>query len=415
MLQRDPEAWAIRIAARWRMGVESIIATGRLIIEAKAALPHGQFGTMIREQLPFGERQAQMLMVIGAHPRMSNPQYVSLLPPTLGTIYDATRLSDDEWEMGVESGIIRPDMERADIDQIRQRTQRMLDGPASDGLCPVPPGDVAGDDANGLRTKGEADDSPSAHGFPPTSTSGSLAPDIGTTQSGDRAPAGPSEATMPGGGLAIAHRRVEPDDSLDFFPTPPWATRALIEHVFVHLERRNHCQFQVCWEPACGEGHMAEPLGEYFREVVASDIKDYGYGDHTVDFLTCEQLARKYDADWIITNPPFNDSAEFVLKALRLAGTGVAMFVRLSWLESVKRYNMIFRDTPPTLVSIFSERVPLHKGRWEDEGSTMTAYIWLVWLKGASPQAPFWIPPGCREALTNPDDAARFGRSEAAE
>lgn len=406
-INADPEAWAIRIAARWRMGVESIIATGRLINEAKKALPHGAFGKMIREQLPFGERQAQMLMVIGSHPRLSNPQHIALLPPTLGTIYDAVRLSDDEWDMGVQRGIIRPDMERADIEQIRPRALREPTssdggGEATSGTPERPAG--TGDRlAEPLAAVTPAADQPSQQPRPEDDERERKDAGVAT---------GPSEATpMPGGGLAIAHSRVEPSDSLDFFPTPPWATRALIEHVFDNLGRRGHCGWQVCWEPACGEGHMSETLAEYFREVVASDIKDYGYNpdQYVVDFLTCEQLNRRYDADWIITNPPFNDSTEFVLNALRLAGTGVAMFVRLSWLESVGRYEKIFRDSPPTKLAIFTERVPLHKGRWEENGATMTAYVWLVWIKGAEPQAPFWIPPGCREALTKPDDAARFG------
>jgi hypothetical protein len=84
------------------------------------------------------------------------------------------------------------------------------------------------------------------------------------------------------------------------------------------------------------------------------------------------------------------------------------MFVRLQWLESVGRYENIFAENPPTLIAFFAERVNLCKGRWEPEGSTATAYIWLVWLKHAKPEAPFWIPPGQREALTHPDDAERF-------
>ena len=28
---------------------------------------------------------------------------------------------------------------------------------------------------------------------------------------------------------AVMQRRIEPHDSLDFFPTPPWATRALVK------------------------------------------------------------------------------------------------------------------------------------------------------------------------------------------
>jgi hypothetical protein len=217
------------------------------------------------------------------------------------------------------------------------------------------------------------------------------------------------EKFLPSGNRSIMSSRREPDGSLDYFPTPPWATRALFEHVLSGGPRRVELASSLAWEPACGEGHMAEVLGEYFAEVIASDIHDYGYGDHVVDFLVCEQLARKDDADWIITNPPFGDNSEaFVLKALDLAQLGVAVFVRLQWLESGGRYERIFRDNPPTQIAFFAERVNLCKGRWEPEGSTATAYIWLVWIKGQSPRPPLWIPPVCRAQLQRPDDAARF-------
>jgi len=211
-------------------------------------------------------------------------------------------------------------------------------------------------------------------------------------------------------GRAIMASRLEPDDSLDYFPTPPWATRALIERVFPQIGRRGDCRRQIAWEPACGEGHIAEVLREYFDDVTASDIHDYGYSDFTVDFLECEQFNRRdQDAAWIITNPPFGDNSEkFVLRALELARSGAAMFVRLQWLETGGRYERVFKDNPPTLIAFFAERVNLCKGRWDPEGSTATAYIWLLWVKGASPRAPFWIPPGCRETLSKPDDAIRF-------
>jgi hypothetical protein len=209
------------------------------------------------------------------------------------------------------------------------------------------------------------------------------------------------------GARAVMGSRVEPSDSLDYFPTPPWATRALIEKVMPQLGRRGDLHRQMAWEPACGEGHIAEVLAEYFGEVAASDIHDYGYGDAVLDFL--HDGAVPPDADWIITNPPFGDKTEaFVLKAMRLARIGVAMFVRLQWLETVGRYEAIFRDAPPTMIAFFAERVPLCKGRWDPEGDTATAYIWLVWVKGAAPRAPFWIPPGCRESLSRADDVARF-------
>lgn len=206
------------------------------------------------------------------------------------------------------------------------------------------------------------------------------------------------------GARAVMGSRAEPDDSLDYFPTPPWATRALLECVFPLINVEQIGAYSA-WEPACGEGHIAEVLGEYFGKVIATDIHDYGYGD-MADFL---DPATDADADWIITNPPFGDKAEpFVLKALDRARYGVAMFVRLQWLETIGRYEAIYRDRPPTAIAFFAERVPLCKGRWNPDGDTATAYIWLVWDKFEQRQPPFWIPPGQRERLTRPDDIARF-------
>lgn len=213
-------------------------------------------------------------------------------------------------------------------------------------------------------------------------------------------------ATVINGARAIMSSRHEPGDGLDFFPTPPIATRALFEHALPHLQRRGHCKWQKVWEPACGEGHMAEVLGEYFPHVFASDIHNYGYSPHRLDFLSTKQ---QIATDWIITNPPFGDKAEqFTLRALQIAGTGVAIFARLQWLEGEGRCDRLFKKHPPTLIAFFAERIPIWKGRWNPEGGTATAYIWLVWIKGAAPQAPFWIPPGCCKALTHPDDVERF-------
>lgn len=209
------------------------------------------------------------------------------------------------------------------------------------------------------------------------------------------------EADLPAGARSIMGSRQEPDDSLDFFPTPPWATRALVETVL-------GAELRSVWEPACGEGHIAEVLREYCSTVEATDVFDYGYGE-TFDFLDPENCEVIDCDDWIITNPPFGDLTEqFVLRAIELAKIGVAMFVRLQWLESVGRYENIFKDHPPTCIAFFAERVPLCKGEWKPDGTTATAYIWLVWIKGQEPRPPFWIPPGQRERLTKLDDAARF-------
>jgi hypothetical protein len=209
------------------------------------------------------------------------------------------------------------------------------------------------------------------------------------------------------GARAIMSDRKHPRRSRDMFPTPPWATRALMERVFPHLGYTpSQIQNLTAWEPACGKGHMSEVLEEYFGSVYASDRYEYGYGKK-VNFL--DSFVTPAD-DWIITNPPFGDVAlAFVQLALAQARVGVAMFFRTQWaVEGIERYETLFRDRPPTVFAPFVERVNLCKGKWKPNGTTATAYCWLVWVHGRKQLPPFFIPPGCRKQLTKPDDSYRF-------
>lgn len=200
---------------------------------------------------------------------------------------------------------------------------------------------------------------------------------------------------------AVMQRRVEPPDSLDFFPTPPWATRAWAHHVLPFLD--DHTA-PTAWDPCCGEGHMALALEDFFVSVAASDVFSYGFG-RVGDFL---HPAVDYQADWIVMNPPFNQAIEFVLTALEKARRGVAMLARTSFAEGEDRYKRLFSLMPPTRVGYHVERVPMHAGRWVIDGSTASSYTWFCWRKGAMPAAPIWIPKS-RKTLSRRDDWLRFG------
>ncbi len=206
---------------------------------------------------------------------------------------------------------------------------------------------------------------------------------------------------------AVMAQRSEPHDSLDFFPTPPWATRALCEW----FNPWDETEKQTCWEPACGEGHMARPLREFFLNVHASDVHDYGGGQERLcDFLipgTEPPHFAKTPPAWIITNPPFRLAEQFAHRALSLAHIGVAILCRSVFLEGGARYRDLFRDDPPSDVLIFSERVPMLKGRLDRKASSATSYAWFVWQKPCL-GAPLlhWIPPGTRKQLERDDDYA---------
>lgn len=199
---------------------------------------------------------------------------------------------------------------------------------------------------------------------------------------------------------AVMAQRVEPATSLDDFPTPPWATRALIEHTI----GADIVRGKTCLEPACGRGHMARALAEYFANVGSADVHRYGFG-HVRDFLTYPYEAKSHD--WVITNPPFRLAEDFVDRAMTVARSGVSILARTVFLESIGRYTAIFRDRPPSVFAQFSERVPMLKARVDRKGSTATGYAWFVWHLDETPAHPrlTWIPP-CRRVLERDADYA---------
>src|SRR5690349_14787769 len=89
---------------------------------------------------------------------------------------------------------------------------------------------------------------------------------------------------------AVRLQRIEPKDSLDDFPTIPWGTRAVIEHVIkprLAPEAVAAMPTRRVWEPACNRGHMSRVLMEYFGPVLSTDVHNYGWAgqQEIIDFL----------------------------------------------------------------------------------------------------------------------------------
>jgi hypothetical protein len=198
---------------------------------------------------------------------------------------------------------------------------------------------------------------------------------------------------------AVMSQRHEKKNSLDYFPTPPWATRALFHSVIlpmgiIHYNNR-------VLEPACGGGHMVKVLQEYFDKVESCDIANYGQ-DRIADFLS-KDVEEEYD--FIITNPPFNLAEEFALKALPMARKLVAIFARTQFMEGIGRYERLFKPNPPTIIAQFCERVPIVKGRLSATASTATSYAWFLWRTDQKNDQTslVWIPPSRRIFEKNAD------------
>jgi hypothetical protein len=115
--------WADKICAAWQKCVEDIIATGRLLIEAKKELGYGSWLGMVTQKLPFRVRTAQRLIAIAKNPVIADATHGSLLPPSWRTLYEMTRLPDDVLREKFASGAITPSTERKDIVRMRPRPE----------------------------------------------------------------------------------------------------------------------------------------------------------------------------------------------------------------------------------------------------------------------------------------------------
>lgn len=120
------EYWAPRINAEWRKSVEGILNVGRELIAAKKACEHGEFLRLFKghehavsEPVPFCRESAFKLIAVAEHKVLANVAHVQHLPQSWGTLYELTKLDDEQIVAGIKAVEITPDMTRADAAALR--------------------------------------------------------------------------------------------------------------------------------------------------------------------------------------------------------------------------------------------------------------------------------------------------------
>ena len=160
----------------------------------------------------------------------------------------------------------------------------------------------------------------------------------------------------------------------DYYATEPKALELLLGRESFNIN---------VWECACGGGHMSEVLKAAGYTVFSSDIVGRGYkGTEIINFLDYPEPNSRD----IITNPPYKYAKEFVKHALDISveGTKIAMFLKLTFLESQSRKEL-FREHPFKTLYVSSARMQCAKnGEFEKykKNGTAVAYGWYVWVKG---------------------------------
>lgn len=210
------------------------------------------------------------------------------------------------------------------------------------------------------------------------------------------------------------------DETEDFIPTPPWATRVLYEYVAPDLKVM--APQLTAYDPACGEGHMLQVFCEYgHHSVVGSDFSEKqldtakkrlgGGGLWLGDYTTG---ARREKEGVVISNPPYKHLNAFIDRALETATFGVGMLCRIQALESEKRYNSVYKSRPPTQIAFFSNRIPFKTGVVAKKAPKMFFHVWLWWQKSQAfsgrfeaPRPPLWVPYDAQTQLEKDSDYAK--------
>lgn len=170
----------------------------------------------------------------------------------------------------------------------------------------------------------------------------------------------------------------------DFYPTPEWATRELLNQVTV---RGN--VFECC----AGDGAIAKALaGErtfvytgdidpQWSPMVWGDALERQYWREAETRVNSDYSDVQPGMDWVVTNPPFNAAAQIVPIAFNHANKGIAMLLRLSFLEPVEDRGAWLNQHPPT------DLIVLPRISFTGNGKTdSVTCAWMVWRKNATQQ-----------------------------
>lgn len=183
----------------------------------------------------------------------------------------------------------------------------------------------------------------------------------------------------------LAHvREQDVRDALDFDPTPHYVTRAFLGR---EGDRLREITGPV-WENAVGAGHIAMVLEEEGFQVVGTDVVHRGWPKTKVrDFR--EMGYRPWDAEIVVTNPPYNlinasQSGGWWLEHTMALGIRYAAFL-LNWdWPAAKRNGMdrLLERYPFSRAYLCRFKIDFRGG-----GSPPQRNGWFVWdLDGPDPQ-----------------------------
>ena len=168
----------------------------------------------------------------------------------------------------------------------------------------------------------------------------------------------------------------------DFYNTP----QNLTDHL-LRVEKFNK-NLTIC-EPATGINAIADVLRRHWNPDLVTSY------DLEVDFFKDEN-----DYDYMITNPPFSKSTDFILHAKKRVKQKFCLLLPLNYLHGKQRYEEVYTDKKYGLskVHILTRSLLLNDGPIRPDGKAkggILVFAWYVFENGYDGQPQIsWIDNG---------------------
>ena len=157
----------------------------------------------------------------------------------------------------------------------------------------------------------------------------------------------------------------------DFYETPAWQVRALTKRLAV----RSGTVFECC----SGDKSLCNALNlssvRYMgTQLFTNDIDPRRIADTRLDATLADSWAKFPACDWVVTNPQYNQAFEILVNARQHAKDGVALLLRLSFLEPTEKRGGWLAENPPRRLLVLPRYSYTANGRSD---SVTTA--WMIW------------------------------------
>src|SRR5574341_517790 len=200
---------------------------------------------------------------------------------------------------------------------------------------------------------------------------------------------------------------------LDYYPTPRWMVDHLLDRLYppVPANRAGGPPAYLLpghrvLEPCVGAGNITNALRDRIPrvDVRTNDLDPKWPADWHFDATKPQGIWLRDRYDWIITNPPFSAATEIVPKAVEVARVGVAMLLRITWLEPCEDRAQWLAKNPPKW------QLVMERTSFRANGSTDSATsCWFVWSELLEPRIEVIVGRGRQAELPLPESKRKEG------